>query len=140
MRLHLPDEKLTSAEEALQLLKEGNERFVKGELSAKDTYEADRQTLSSGQVPYAIVLCCADSRVAPELYFDQRLGDIFVIRNAGNVVDDIVLGSIRQPISCCIRSYKLWCLYSSCSRWRCSKKYWRNHEEDCSICYRRCNS
>ena len=95
MRLHLPDEKLTSAEEALQLLKEGNERFVKGELCAKDTYEGDRQTLSGGQVPYAIVLCCADSRVAPELYFDQRLGDIFVIRNAGNVVDDIVLGSIE---------------------------------------------
>ncbi len=95
MNLHKPDVKLTSAEEALQLLKEGNERFVKGELCPKDTYEEDRKTLSGGQVPYAIVLCCADSRVAPELYFDQRLGDIFVIRNAGNVVDEVVLGSIE---------------------------------------------
>ena len=95
MNLHKPNVKITSAEEALQFLKEGNERFVKGELSTKDTYEEDRNTLSGGQVPYAIVLCCADSRVAPEIYFDQKLGDIFVIRNAGNVVDDVVLGSIE---------------------------------------------
>ena len=93
--MHKPDEKLTSAEEALALLKEGNARFVKDDLCAKDTYKADREVLGGGQVPYAIVLCCADSRVAPEIYFDQKLGDIFVIRNAGNVVDDVVLGSIE---------------------------------------------
>ena len=95
MRLHKPDEKLTSAEEALTLLKEGNARFVSGELAPKDSHAADREVLSGGQVPYAIVLCCADSRVAPEIYFDQKLGDIFVIRNAGNVVDEVVLGSIE---------------------------------------------
>ena len=95
MTLHKPDVKLTSAEEALNLLKEGNARFVKDELCSKEGYPADREVLKSGQVPYAIVLCCADSRVAPEIYFDQRLGDIFVIRNAGNVVDEVVLGSIE---------------------------------------------
>ena len=82
MRLHDPEVKVTSAEEALQMLKEGNARFMSGELTM-------------GQKPFAIILCCADSRVAPEIYFDQKLGDIFVIRNAGNVVDEVVLGSIE---------------------------------------------
>lgn len=95
MILHKPDVLVTEAEEALKLLKEGNERFMKGELSPKDDYDGYRETLSGGQKPYAIVLCCADSRVAPEIYFDQKLGDIFVIRNAGNVVDEVVLGSVE---------------------------------------------
>jgi len=95
MNLHDPAVKVTDAEQALQFLKEGNARFVSGELSAKDNYADIRNTLSGGQKPFAIVLCCADSRVAPEIYFDQKLGDIFVIRNAGNVVDDVVLGSIE---------------------------------------------
>ncbi|MBQ9511846.1 MAG: carbonic anhydrase [Lachnospiraceae bacterium] len=95
MNLHDPATKLTSADEALQLLKEGNERFTKGELSAKDDYAGIRDVLAGGQQPFAIVLCCADSRVAPEIYFDQKLGDIFVIRNAGNVVDKVVLGSVE---------------------------------------------
>ena len=95
MSLHDPKVKETSAEQALAYLKEGNARFVAGELSAKDNYGEIRDALSGGQQPFAIVLCCADSRVAPEIYFDQKLGDIFVIRNAGNVVDDVVLGSIE---------------------------------------------
>ena len=95
MNLHQADVKVTDAAQALQYLKEGNARFVAGELSVKDDYAGIRQTLAGGQQPFAIVLCCADSRVAPEIYFDQKLGDIFVIRNAGNVVDDVVLGSIE---------------------------------------------
>ena len=95
MSLHDPAKKITSADEALQLLKEGNARFTKGKLSTKSNYPKIRATLSTGQQPFAIVLCCADSRVAPEIYFDMKLGDIFVIRNAGNVVDDVVLGSIE---------------------------------------------
>lgn len=95
MNLHKPDVLVTDAEEALQLLKEGNQRFVKNELAPKDDYAAYREVLAGGQKPYAVVLCCADSRVAPEIYFDQKLGDIFVIRNAGNVVDEVVLGSIE---------------------------------------------
>ena len=95
MNVHDPAVKITDAEQALTYLKEGNERFMKGELSAKDNYAEIRNTLTGGQKPFAIVLCCADSRVAPELFFDTKLGDIFVIRNAGNVVDEVVLGSIE---------------------------------------------
>ena len=83
---------------ALLSLKEGNERFVTGNLSPKDTYAEDRNTLCEGQHPFAVVLCCSDSRVAPEIIFDQKLGDLFVIRNAGNVVDEDVLGSIEYAV------------------------------------------
>ena len=85
-------------ESAFQSLKEGNERFVTGNLKPKDTYAEDRKTLCEGQHPFAVVLCCSDSRVAPEIIFDQKLGDLFVIRNAGNVVDDDVLGSIEYAV------------------------------------------
>lgn len=95
MSLHDPAKKIKSADEALKLLKEGNARFTGGKLSRKNNYPKIRTTLAGGQQPFAIVLCCADSRVAPEIYFDMKLGDIFVIRNAGNVVDDVVLGSIE---------------------------------------------
>ena len=83
---------------ALQSLKEGNERFVTGNLLPKDTYADDRKALCTGQHPFVVVLCCSDSRVAPEIIFDQKLGDLFVIRNAGNVVDDDVLGSIEYAV------------------------------------------
>ncbi len=95
MNLHKPDVKVTSAEEALQLLKEGNQRYRDNKMSDKTDYEESRKVLAGGQKPFAIVLCCADSRVAPEIFFDQKLGDIFVVRNAGNVVDETVLGSIE---------------------------------------------
>ena len=95
MSLHDPAVKITDAEQAMAYLKEGNARFMKGDYSAKDNLPEIRSTLAGGQKPFAIVLCCADSRVAPELYFDMKFGDIFVIRNAGNVVDDVVLGSIE---------------------------------------------
>jgi carbonic anhydrase len=83
---------------ALQSLKAGNERFVTGNLLPKDTYAEDRKALCEGQHPFAVVLCCSDSRVAPEILFDQKLGDLFVIRNAGNVVDEDVLGSIEYAV------------------------------------------
>ena len=82
----------------LHSLKAGNERFVTGNLNPKDTYAEDRKTLCEGQHPFAVVLCCSDSRVAPEIIFDQKLGDLFVIRNAGNVVDEDVLGSIEYAV------------------------------------------
>ena len=85
-------------ETALQSLKEGNERFVAGALTPKDDYAALREKLSTDQHPFAVVLCCSDSRVAPEIIFDQKLGDLFVIRNAGNVVDKHVLGSIEYAV------------------------------------------
>ena len=86
------------AEKALELLKSGNARFVSGTLTPKDNYTELRKQLCEGQHPFAVVLCCSDSRVAPEIIFDQKLGDLFVIRNAGNVVDEDVLGSIEYAV------------------------------------------
>ncbi len=86
------------SQQALDLLKAGNTRFVSGALTPKDDYAELREQLSKGQQPFAVVLCCSDSRVAPEIIFDQKLGDLFVIRNAGNVVDEDVLGSIEYAV------------------------------------------
>ena len=86
-----------SAEEALATLIRGNERFVSGRMLEKD-FLRERPKLASGQKPYAIVLACADSRVPPELLFDESLGRIFVIRVAGNVVDPTVMGSIEYAV------------------------------------------
>lgn len=77
----------------------GNARFVSGKLASKDLGQAKREDLfKNGQKPYAIVVACSDSRVAPELVLDQGLGEIFVIRTAGNVVDPIAIGSIEYAV------------------------------------------
>jgi carbonic anhydrase len=86
-----------TADAALKLLKEGNARFVEGKLAAKDIAPR-RAEVAKGQHPFAIVLACADSRVAPELVFDQGLGDIFVLRVAGNITDPFILGSIEYGV------------------------------------------
>lgn len=99
MNVHKPDVRITSAAESLQLLREGNQRYLENRHTDKSDYAECRGVLAAGQRPFAIVLCCADSRVAPELFFDQKLGDIFVIRNAGNVVDETVLGTIEYGAS-----------------------------------------
>jgi carbonic anhydrase len=72
----------------------GNARFVKGQRRATN-YKQERKELARGQRPYAIVLSCSDSRVAPEIVFDESLGKLFVVRVAGNVVDPATLGSIE---------------------------------------------
>jgi carbonic anhydrase len=87
-----------SAPEALGRLISGNQRFIAGKPEHPRQSTARRGALAGGQQPFAIVLTCADSRVAPELFFDQGLGDLFVLRNAGNVVDDHVLGSIEYAV------------------------------------------
>jgi carbonic anhydrase len=97
-RMHAPAELIEDADLALQLLKEGNERYVQGKLVAKNSYAADREILNSGQKPFAVVLTCSDSRAAPEIFFDQKLGDIFTIRNAGNVADTTALGSLEYAV------------------------------------------
>ena len=81
--------------ESLQKLMDGNKRFITGTLAQKDLGDVKRKELAKGQNPFAVVLTCSDSRVPPELLFDQGLGDIFVVRVAGNVVDPIALGSIE---------------------------------------------
>jgi carbonic anhydrase len=72
----------------------GNRRFVEGRPIHKD-FASRRRELVSGQHPPVIVISCSDSRVPPEIIFDQGLGDLFVIRTAGNVADPIALGSIE---------------------------------------------
>jgi carbonic anhydrase len=82
-------------EAALQRLRAGNARYVSGKTTHPDQSAARRKKLAGGQKPFATILACADSRVSPELIFDQGLGDLFVIRVAGNVVDDTVMGSVE---------------------------------------------
>jgi len=79
---------------ALQRLKDGNERFVSGKGIARD-FPAQVAATGKGQFPYATVLSCIDSRAAPELVFDQGIGDIFSPRVAGNFVNDDILGSME---------------------------------------------
>ena len=87
-----------SADDALKRLLEGNGRFVAGTPSHPHQSADRRATLTGGQAPFAVILTCADSRVAPEIYFDQGLGDLFVLRNAGNVLDDHIVGSIEYAV------------------------------------------
>lgn len=85
-----------TAEEAIRKLKEGNEIFRKQDHSTGDVSLAKRKkTCEEGQVPYAIVITCSDSRVIPESIFNAGIGDLFVIRLAGNVIDNHQLGSIE---------------------------------------------
>ena len=84
-----------TADEVLARLVTGNERYVKAQMEHPRRGIDRRQELTSGQKPLAIILGCADSRVSPTVLFDQGLGDLFVIRVAGNVVDTTVLSSIE---------------------------------------------
>lgn len=87
---------MITADEALQRLKDGNRRFTSGRGGRDLDFEhARRQELVEDQAPFAIVLGCADSRVPLELVFDQGLGDLFVVRVAGNIVTPSVAGSIE---------------------------------------------
>ncbi|MDT5015281.1 MAG: carbonic anhydrase [Mycobacterium sp.] len=89
----------TSPVTAWKALKEGNERFVAGEPAHPSQSIEDRARLSHGQKPTAVLFGCADSRVAAEIIFDQGLGDMFVVRTAGHVVDSAVLGSIEYAVT-----------------------------------------
>jgi len=85
---------VTDAKLALNALKEGNKRFVEGKPSPKDDNKDRVETINT-QKPYAIILTCADSRCAPEIFFDTKIGDLFVLRNAGNFATDVELGSME---------------------------------------------
>jgi carbonic anhydrase len=88
-----------SAREALDRLREGNRRFVAGTATTAISSQARRHELTGGQAPFAIVLGCSDSRVPAEIVFDQGLGDLFVIRVAGNIVAASQVGSIEFAAS-----------------------------------------
>lgn len=83
-----------------KILMDGNKRFVKGKLKNKDFFSELRKDLyQNGQKPIAAVISCADSRVPPEYVFDTSLGELFVIRNAGNIVDETVIENVEFAVS-----------------------------------------
>jgi carbonic anhydrase len=84
---------------AWKALKEGNERFVAGKPEHPSQSIEHRASLAAAQKPTAVVFGCADSRVAAEIIFDQGLGDMFVVRTAGHVVDSAVLGSVEYAVT-----------------------------------------
>ncbi|MBS0629273.1 MAG: carbonic anhydrase [Verrucomicrobia bacterium] len=90
--------KVASPAEGYQLLMQGNERFVKGQLLHPDRDEVRRVKTVAGQTPFGTILGCSDSRVPPEILFDQGVGDLFVVRVAGNVVGPIELASIEYSV------------------------------------------
>src|SRR6267142_4196413 len=87
------------ADDALARLKEGNARVATSTVSTEKPTAAKRAETAQAQHPFAIILACADSRTAPEIVFDQNIGDLFVIRTAGNLVDDHALGSIEYAVA-----------------------------------------
>lgn len=88
---------LTPAQ-AWHALRDGNERFLRGAMEHPSQGVERRSAVSTLQEPFAVVFGCSDSRVAAELVFDQGLGDLFVVRTAGHVVDTTVLGSIEYGV------------------------------------------
>ena len=86
---------MLNAEMALAKLKQGNEIYLKGENNGDISLLKRQDTFQNGQHPYAIIISCSDSRVIPESIFNAGIGDLFVIRVAGNVMDDHQLGSVE---------------------------------------------
>src|SRR6188768_2923248 len=84
-----------TAEESLERLIEGNQRFVEGRPTGLGNYRYSVSDLTAGQQPFATILGCSDSRVPPELIFDVGLGELFVIRVAGNFMSPEVAGSFQ---------------------------------------------
>lgn len=82
------------AEQGLQLLLEGNQRFVNGALRSLNSLIQDSGPVDADQRPFAVIVCCSDSRVPPEIVFDQPPGQLFVVRTAGQVVDEAARSSI----------------------------------------------
>src|SRR5436190_300954 len=87
-----------TADQALERLKKGNEKFVADRSEIPNVGAERRRELAKGQHPFAIVLTCADSRVTPEYIFNQGLGDVFVLRVAGNIADQFETGSIEYAV------------------------------------------
>jgi carbonic anhydrase len=94
-----PEAPVANADEALQRLLEGNQRYVAQKSTDVNESESRRIELAQGQKPFATIFSCVDSRVPPELVFDRGLGDLFVIRTAGQVIDNAVLGSLEYGVA-----------------------------------------
>jgi carbonic anhydrase len=91
-------QEVANPDSALAWLKRGNNEFLRGEFNRHGVDSSLRMAVSKAQHPKAVVLTCSDSRVPPELIFDKGLGDLFVIRVAGNVLDDAVIGSMEYAV------------------------------------------
>ncbi len=90
---------ITTPAQAIAALKAGNARYVAGKMAFPNSDAKRREQTLNSQKPYAVVVACSDSRVPVELLFDQGIGDLFVIRTAGNsVADDVVMGSIDYAV------------------------------------------
>lgn len=86
-------------DQALQLLKDGNTAFLRGEIADPDLSVRRRLDLARGQAPFVAYVSCSDSRVPPELLFGRGLGELFIVRNAGNTVDTVAKGSIEFAVA-----------------------------------------
>ncbi len=84
---------------ALEILKSGNKRFTSNHLRTDGLSSSDREKLVSAQKPHTIILSCSDSRVPPEIVFDQKLGEVFVVRTAGESLDSAAIASIEYALS-----------------------------------------
>lgn len=102
-----------STDEAFHRLLDGNKRFIENKFSNKD-YQDEIKETSKGQHPYAVILTCSDSRLSPEIVFDESIGRLFVIRVAGNVIDPITLGSIEYAVEHLGSGYILVLGHTSC--------------------------
>src|SRR5213080_315089 len=92
------DQPSVAPSEAISKLKEGNGRYTSGNLQHPGQTTERRTELANTQHPFASILSCSDSRVPPEIVFDQGLGDLFIVRVAGNVLNDEGLGSIEYGV------------------------------------------
>lgn len=96
--IHNPEDIISNAEAALQYLKAGNQRYLEEHTINRSTNAEDRKALMDSQQPFAVIVTCSDSRVSPELFFDQKLGDIFVIRSPGNIGGVATLGAVEYAV------------------------------------------
>jgi len=91
-------EESSLAKDPMERLMQGNTRYVNSTTVCHNDWTAKRAALLENQKPFAVIVCCSDSRVPPEMIFDQTLGDLFVVRIAGNVVDEFAIGSIEYGV------------------------------------------
>jgi carbonic anhydrase len=117
--------------EVLRKLLEGNKRFMKGETTAPRRKPEDFSKLAEGQTPLAVIVGCADSRVPPEILFDQGVGDLFVVRVAGNVVSGAgatVKGSIEYAVAELNVSLVMVLGHSQCGAVKAAVKHISDHD------------
>lgn len=117
-----------SPADAWKALKEGNERFVSGQPLQPNQGAGRREEVSVVQNPHAVLFGCSDSRLAAEIIFDQGLGDMFVVRTAGQVVDPTVLGSIEYGVDILEVPLIVVLVHSNCGAIGATEKAWQTGE------------